>query len=334
MTEIEIVQPGEAFALDLHHYEDPTRNPALVYLGKLGEGSRPAMRGALEYLAGWMIPGATIETFPWHVLRYRHTALIRSHLMQREIVTSKGRVVQSAANANKQLSALRGVLKEAWRLGQMDTDDYMRAVDLPNIAGGADELTGRMMSMGEQIAIFAACSDSTAAGARDAAMFAVAIGLGLRRAEIAHLALDDYNPFESTVTVRRGKRNKTRTAYMPPGVIDAVNWWIRFRGQEPGPLFPHINKGGRIVMRGLCAESVQKIFDKRSEQAKVRKFTPHDLRRTYISTLLDNGIDLATVQKMAGHANTATTARYDRRPAETRRKAARSLHVPFERPQD
>ena len=59
------------------------------------------MRGALEYLAGWMIPGAAIETFPWHVLRYQHTALIRSHLMQREIVTRKGKVVQSAANANK-----------------------------------------------------------------------------------------------------------------------------------------------------------------------------------------------------------------------------------------
>lgn len=65
--------------------------------------------------------------------------------------------------------------------------------------------------------------------------------------------------------------------------------------------------------------------------AGVADFKPHDCRRSYIGHLLDTGADLATVQALAGHADPATTARYDRRPAETRRRAARALAVPYRR---
>jgi integrase len=121
------------------------------------------------------------------------------------------------------------------------------------------------------------------------------------------------------------------------GAADALADWLAIRPEDHeheseggGPLFFPINKGGHILVGDrLTEQAIYKMLKKRAQEAGVKDFSPHDLRRTFVSDLLDAGADIATVQKMAGHANVTTTARYDRRPEEAKRKAAGLLHVPY-----
>jgi integrase len=129
--------------------------------------------------------------------------------------------------------------------------------------------------------------------------------------------------------VRAGKGNKARVGYATTGGKRALEAWLAIRGDAAGPLFWPIDKAGRAQPRRMTAQAVLKILARRAQRAGVGAFSPHDLRRTFISDLLDAGADIATVQKLAGHANVRTTARYDRRGESSKRKAAELLHVPY-----
>ena len=104
------------------------------------------------------------------------------------------------------------------------------------------------------------------------------------------------------------------------------------RGDRAGPLFVRILKGGKLTSARLTPQAIYHIQHARARAAGVATFSPHDLRRTYAGDLLDAGVDLATVQKLMGHSDANTTARYDRRGERAKRQAARLLHVPYQRP--
>ena len=139
------------------------------------------------------------------------------------------------------------------------------------------------------------------------------------------------DPESGQVTVRSGKGRKDRTAYVTNGAQDALDDWLVLRGDSPGPLFWPVNKGGVLQPRGLTAQAVYNLLKKRAEEAGVKDFSPHDFRRTFVGDLLDRGVDIVTVQKMAGHANVTTTGRYDRRPEQVKQQAAQKLHFPYKR---
>jgi integrase len=131
------------------------------------------------------------------------------------------------------------------------------------------------------------------------------------------------------VTVRNGKVRKDRTTYLDGGSAAALADWLRVRGASAGPLLCPVNKAGRITIRRLSDQVVLGALQKRAKQATVQRFPPHDLRRTFIGDLLDAGADIATVQRMAGHASPETTSRYDRRGEATKRRAASLLHLAY-----
>ena len=72
----------------------------------------------------------------------------------------------------------------------------------------------------------------------------------------------------------------------------------------------------------------------RGRKAGIQPPAPHDLRRTWTGDLLEAGVDLATVQKMAGHASVSTTGKYDRRDHAVQRMAASQLRVPYITPEN
>lgn len=309
-TDLIIIEP---LPLDQH--------PAAVYIAGLAKGSRRTMRAALDKIADLLIGVPDSLQVQWGRLRFQHTAAIRSKLAES----------YSAATANKMLSALRGCLKAAWRLGQMSSDDYARAVDIDRIEGSALP-AGRLLTAGEIAALLESCAkDATAAGVRDGALIALLRAAGLRRAEVCSLDVDDYNPAAGVLTVRHGKRNKAREIPIANGAADALGDWLMVRGDAPGPLFVPINKGGRIEIRHMYPDAVFTALQKRAHEAGVVNISPHDLRRTFASDLLDAGADIAVVARLMGHESVTTTSRYDRRGESAKRKAIELLFVPYQR---
>lgn len=297
------------------------QNPALVYLARLGsDAGRRTMRATLDKIADAIAPGQTHETFPWAQLRYQHTQAIRAQLAKR----------LAPATVNKYLSALRGVLEEAWRLGQMSSEDFQRAKDVKGVKN--DVLpAGREIQAAEIQALFEACAeDETNAGVRDAAVIAVLYTGGLRRAEVVGLDLEGYD--EETGELRvRGKGNKERLVYIPSSARPLISAWLDVRGREDGPLFWPVHRTGKPFERRMTGQAIWNILEKRVAEASAKTLSPHDFRRTFISQLLDRGADIVTAQKMVGHASVTTTARYDRRGEKAKQEAAELIRVPQRR---
>ena len=304
----------DARALDLGQ-----RAPA-AYLLSLAAGSRRTMAGALRLLA--LELGLELERVPWHRLRAAHVGAIRARLL--------GKL--APATCNKVLAALRGVLREAARLGLLSHEDLAAVLSVRGVKGSR-EMRGRALGAGELRALFASCSSSSSRiGARDAALLGVLYGCGLRRAEAAGLDLGDVTEREERLELLvRGKGNRERRAYLPRGAGEALRAWLEVRGREPGRLFVSVTKGGQLG-RALTDHAIALAVQARARRAGVGAFSPHDLRRTLVGDLLDAGVDLSAVQAIAGHAQINTTARYDRRGERAKRGASDLVFVPFEAP--
>jgi hypothetical protein len=118
------------------------------------------MRQSLGVIANLVSGGrADVRSLAWEKLRYQHCQAIRTALAER----------YAAGTTNKMLAALRGVLKEAWRLGLMSAESYHRAVDLKAIK--SETLPrGRALSSGELRALLSVCrwDESRGQGCRHA----------------------------------------------------------------------------------------------------------------------------------------------------------------------
>lgn len=241
------------------------------------------------------------------------------------------KVPGAPATRNKVLCALRGVARMAWESSLLDVETYQRIKDIRGDIG-LRLAKGREIPQAEIARLLEACvRDTTPAGARDAAMIALMAGTGLRRAEVCALHSAGLNLAAGSFKVI-GKRNKERTGYLSGGALAALQDWMAIRGSDSGPIFCAIGKNGVLKPgRALSTVTINRVLSRRAIEAGMEDVTPHDFRRTFISEMLDAGVDIVTVADTVGHEDVKTTQRYDRRGERTKQDAVKLINVPYNR---
>jgi site-specific recombinase XerD len=268
------------------------------------------MLSALHAVARILEPQADAFTLPWTKLRRQHVQALRARLIER----------YSPRSVNRSLSAVRGVLREAWRMGQLKAETYMQAIDVKSMAHSTMPEAGRSLSEDEIDRLLAACTGP--AGVRDAALIVLMYAAGLRRAEVPALDVEDYEKKTGGLQIR-GKGGKYRTVYVPSGWRKQVEQLIAQR--DAGPLFVRYAKS-KALNRRLGLVGVNHVLYELRRASGVTEFTPHDLRRSFATHLLDKGADLNVVADLMGHASIETTRIYDKRGEAAKQKAVELLN--------
>jgi site-specific recombinase XerD len=127
---------------------------------------------------------------------------------------------------------------------------------------------------------------------------------GLRRSELLNLKIEDIDSKRMTITVKQGKGKKDRITLLSQRLL--IDLRIYFMAHKPKTyLFESLNSSQ------YSATSVAKIIDKAAKKAKIKqKVTPHILRHSFATHLLESGTDLRYIQTLLGHSSSATTEIY------------------------
>ncbi len=164
------------------------------------------------------------------------------------------------------------------------------------------QLIPEVLTRQECEALIGAPDTSTLVGLRDRAMLEMLYGSGLRVSELCGLSVQDV---DDTFVRVVGKGGKGRVVPVGRCAIKALDAYLAVRISEAKPLF--LNRRGR----GMHRTSVWKRIKVYAKQAGITKgVSPHTLRHSFATHLLDNGAELRIIQEMLGHASIGTTDRY------------------------
>jgi integrase/recombinase XerC len=158
------------------------------------------------------------------------------------------------------------------------------------------------------------------AAGRDAAMMELFYSSGLRLSELAALNVADVDTFSETVRVL-GKGRKERIVPVGQIALTAIQRYRFEANVQTGPLF--LSK----LRKRLSARSIWLMLKKHLAQTSIQlPISPHKLRHSFATHLLDNGADLRSVQTLLGHVNLSTTQIYTHVTMERVKKAYNAAH--------
>ena len=156
---------------------------------------------------------------------------------------------------------------------------------------------------------------------RDRAILEVLYASGIRRAEVASLDLGDVD-LERRIMRVTGKGNKQRTVLINEAAADAMRAYLGHRPRTNDPAFFIGRRGERLGVRAVW--EIVKTIERLS--GLVVHATPHVMRHSFATHLLENGADLMTIKELLGHESLATTQIYTNVSVEHMRKTYDSAH--------
>ncbi len=217
----------------------------------------------------------------------------------------------SAATVGRKLSALRTFFRLMLRYNVIKTDP---------LSGIVGPKVGRtipvFLTVDETFALLETPGSTDTYMLRDRAILELLYSTGIRVSELVSRDLDDLD-FISEVLRVRGKGDKERLVPVGHPALEALRSWLPQRSQlmqarvsrgrevEKNSLFLN-GRGGRLSSRSV--ERIVKAYGARAGISQI--VTPHALRHSFATHLLEMGADLRSVQELLGHASLSTTQRY------------------------
>jgi len=229
----------------------------------------------------------------------------------------------SRATCARRIAALRGFYRHLRRTGKIERDPTL-ALRSPR----RGRRLPRFLDEDQARALVEAPPDGGPACRRDRAMLETLYGAGLRVAELVGIRESDLDLGDGWVRVR-GKGDRERQAPLTSAAVSALRAYLDRAGRGgPGDRVFRNRRGGPITDR-----SVRRLLKKHALAAGLPPATsPHTLRHSFATHLLEGGADLRSVQEMLGHADLSTTERYTHVSDRRRRETYFSAHPHARRP--
>ena len=293
------------------------RNPLTLYLTRLAPSSQLTMRYVLQDAADRLgFEDINLEEIDWHLLQPEQVIALVAALREDGYAPN---------TSSLYVNAVRGVMNEAWRMSLI-SQEHLLKIRTVKAAPGTRLSQGRNLRrtlIREMMDVCAA--DPRPQGLRDAAVIGILYGSGMRKSESVNLDLAQINFGERSLRVI-GKGNKELIKYAPGWAFAKLQVWLEFRREqlkegEPDDafLFNRIRRGSHITRERITKHAIYYIARQRGQQVGVT-IMPHDFRRSFITRVIEEH-DLSIAQKLAHHTNIQTTASYDMRDDNERRRA-------------
>jgi len=165
-----------------------------------------------------------------------------------------------------------------------------------------------------------------APGPKYKAALGTAYGAGLRVSEVAALKVGDIDNTRMLIRVEQGKGRKDRNAMLSPQLLELLRLWWR-EGKRRGVMLP---QGwlfpGRSALEPISTRQLNRAVHEAAEAAGIKKrVTPHTLRHSFATHLLEQDVDIRVIQVLLGHSKLDTTALYARVATKTIRAVTSPL---------